>query len=146
VGADVAGEGEDGVEVDLHDLVEVVVWELVAGVAALDAGAVDEDADLVAVGEDLGDQGGDAGGGAEVGGVDFRLAAELADLVSCGGDKFVTLGVLGELEGVLWGIWETDLDEEDVCAGLSEANGKGLTNATGAAGDEGSLALEGEEG
>jgi hypothetical protein len=35
-------------------------------------------------------------------------------------------------------------DEEDVCAGLGEANGKGLADATGAAGDEGSLALEGE--
>lgn len=69
-------EGKGGVEVDLDDLIEVAVGEGFGGVAALDAGAVDEDADLVAVGEDTGDEGGDVGGGGEVGGVEVGFAAE----------------------------------------------------------------------
>lgn len=52
--ADVAAQGKDRVEVDLYDLGKVIVGEFLAGVPALDAGAGDEDADLVAVGEDLG--------------------------------------------------------------------------------------------
>lgn len=75
--ADVAAQGEDGVEVDLDDLVEVAVGEVLAGVPALDAGAVDEDAHLVAVGQDLGGEGGDLLGGRDVGRVDPGLAAEL---------------------------------------------------------------------
>lgn len=74
VRGDVAAEREGRVEVDLQHLEEVGVGELLGGVAALDASAVDEDADLVAVGENGGDEGGDGGGGSEVGGVDVRLA------------------------------------------------------------------------
>lgn len=40
----------------LTDIVEVLVGELLAGVSSLDAGAVDENANLVAVGEDLGNE------------------------------------------------------------------------------------------
>jgi hypothetical protein len=58
----VAAEGEDGVEVDLDYLIEVGVGERLAWVSALDAGAVDQDADLVAVCEDFGDEGGDVWG------------------------------------------------------------------------------------
>lgn len=84
VRAKVAAQREDGVEVDLHDLVEVGVGEPVARVPALDAGAVDEDADLVAVGEDLGRELGDGGGGAQVGGVDGGFAVEGEDGVTGG--------------------------------------------------------------
>lgn len=72
----IAAQCKRGVEVDLDDFVEVAVGEGFGGVAALDAGAVDEDADLVAVGEDAGDEGGDVGGGGEVGGVEVGFAAE----------------------------------------------------------------------
>lgn len=43
---------------------------------ALDAGAIDEDADLVPVGEDAGDEACDVGGRGEVGSVDVRVAVE----------------------------------------------------------------------
>lgn len=76
MGADVAAQGEDAVDVDLHDLVEVAVGKRLAGVPPLDAGAVDEDADGVAVGEDRGGEAGDLGLGGKVGGVDGGLAAE----------------------------------------------------------------------
>lgn len=46
--ADFAAEGEDCREVYLQDFVPVVVWELVGGVAALDAAAVEEDVYLLA--------------------------------------------------------------------------------------------------
>lgn len=46
----------------LTDIVEVLVGELLAGVSSLDTGAVDEDANLVAVGEDLGDESADGRG------------------------------------------------------------------------------------
>lgn len=55
VRADFAAEREDCAEVDLQHFVPVVVGELVRGVAALDAAAVEEDVDAVTVFEDLGD-------------------------------------------------------------------------------------------
>lgn len=79
MGADVAAEGEDGVEVDLDDLVEVAVGELFTGVTTLDAGAVDEDADLVLVGEDLGRESSNGFGDSHVCRVDPGFAAELFD-------------------------------------------------------------------
>lgn len=39
----------------------------------------------------------------------------------------------------------THLDQDDVGTSFGEANGNGLANATGAAGDDGRVALEGEE-
>lgn len=62
VRGDVAAQREGRVEVDLQDLGKVGVGEGLGGVAPLDAGAVDQQADLVAVGEDGGHQGGDRGG------------------------------------------------------------------------------------
>lgn len=56
VGAEVAAQGEDGGEVHLEDFVPVGEGELVGGVAALDAGAGDEDGGVVAVTQDLGCQ------------------------------------------------------------------------------------------
>lgn len=55
--AHVAAERENGRKVGLYDLGPDVVGELVGRVAALDAAAVEQDVDLVAVGEDLGDEG-----------------------------------------------------------------------------------------
>lgn len=83
VGADVAAEREDGVEVYLHDGVEVGVGELVARVTALQARAVDEDGDLVAVGEDLRHQLGDLALVAQVGGVGPALVAQLLNGIFC---------------------------------------------------------------
>lgn len=71
-GALVGGGGGDGVAC----FVPVGVGELVAGVAALDAGAVYEDVDAVALKEDGGDEGGDGGLGGEVGRVDGCFSAE----------------------------------------------------------------------
>lgn len=51
--------------------------------AALDTGAVDEDVDFVAVGEDAGDEGGDGGGRGEVCGADGGFAVEGLDLLFC---------------------------------------------------------------
>lgn len=76
---DVAAQRKGRVEVDLQDLGEIAVGELFGRVAALDAGAVDEEADLVAVGEDPGDEGGDGFRGGEVGGVDCCFATEGLD-------------------------------------------------------------------
>lgn len=80
MGAKVAAEGEDGVEVDLDDFVEVAVGEGLARVSALDACAVHQDPDfLVAVIEDLGGESGDGLGRAQIGSVDGSFAAEGAD-------------------------------------------------------------------
>lgn len=88
VGADIAAESEDGGEVDLEDGGPVVVGELVGGMALLDAAAVEEDVDSVAVCEDGGHERGDGRGGGEVGGVDCGGTAEGFDggfggLVAC---------------------------------------------------------------
>ena len=73
-------------------LVEVAVGEHLARVTALDACAVDEDADLVVIGQDLGGQGGDLVLGGEVGRVDPYFAAELLDGVFRLGVFGVSLG------------------------------------------------------
>lgn len=59
----IPAQGEGGVEVDLNDFVEIAVGESFRGVTTLDSCAVDEDADLVAVGEDTGHEVGDIAGG-----------------------------------------------------------------------------------
>ena len=51
---------------------------------ALDAAAVEQDVDAVAVFEDGGGEGGDGGGVGEVGGVDGGFAAEGLDGELCG--------------------------------------------------------------
>ena len=107
-------------------LIEVVVGKDLARMPALDTRTADEDADLVTVLEDLGDQRGDLVLDGEVGRVDPGLATELLD------------GVLG-----LGGLGVA-LDEDDVCAGLGQGNGDGLADAPGAAGDKGCVAFEGE--
>lgn len=72
----VAAQREGRAEVDLQHLGKVGVREGLRGVAALDAGAVDEDAQLVPVGEDARHEAGDGGGRGEVGRVDVCVAAE----------------------------------------------------------------------
>jgi len=89
VRADVAAESEDGVEVDLENGVPVRGGELVGGVPALDAGAVEEDVDTVAGVEDGGDEDGDGGGGGEVCGIDGGFAAKGFNL----GLRFLVGGV-----------------------------------------------------
>lgn len=79
MGGDIAAQGKRGVEVDLDHLVEVTIGELLARVTALDARAVDQDADLVALAQDTRDQAGDVGRGGEVGGEDVSFAAEGLD-------------------------------------------------------------------
>lgn len=50
--AHVPTQSEDGVEVDLHHFGKVGVGKQVGRVSTLDAGAVDQDADGVPIGED----------------------------------------------------------------------------------------------
>ncbi|KAK4682986.1 hypothetical protein QC764_0024790 [Podospora pseudoanserina] len=42
VSTNIPTEGKDAVEVDLNDFVKVLIWELLAGVPPLDAGAIDQ--------------------------------------------------------------------------------------------------------
>jgi len=68
-------------------------------VPLLDAAAVQQDVDSVAVGEDFGRQGCDGGVGGEVSGVDCRFATEFLDGLFCLLVGFVALGgVSGCLE------------------------------------------------
>lgn len=92
MGADVAAEGEDGGEVYLEDGLPVFVRELVRRVPLLDAAAVEEDVDCVAVFENLGDKRGDGVWGGEVGGVDCGFAVEGFDLLLGGLVGGVALG------------------------------------------------------
>lgn len=139
----------------LTDIVEVLVGELLAGVSSLDAGAVDENANLVAIGEDLGNESADGRGRGEVGGVDRGLAAELLNGLLGVGSGGVSLKEQSQCQGLILvearddapsvnGV--THLDQDDVGTSFGEANGNGLANATGATGDDGRVALEGEEG
>lgn len=75
-------------------LVKVAVGKLFAGVPALDTRAVDEDANLVAVGENLGRQGGNLFLDSHVGRVDPSLAAERLDKVFRLGDAGVALYIV----------------------------------------------------
>lgn len=75
MGGDVPAQRKGRVEVDLDDLAEVGVGEGLGRVPPLDPRAVDEDAHLVPVGEDRGDERGDVAGGGQVGGVDGCFAA-----------------------------------------------------------------------
>ena len=79
--ADVAAESEDRGEVDLEDGLPVVVWELVRWVSLLDAAAVEQDVDSVAVLQHLGKEGRDRVGRGQVGGVDGGLAVAFFDLL-----------------------------------------------------------------
>lgn len=107
--------------------VEIGVGELLARVALLNTGTVDENANLVAVAKYFRHQGGDALLRAQVRGIDLRLAAKLLNGVSRRGVGFVAL------------------DKQDVCSDLGEANSHGGTDTTGAASDESSVALKREE-
>jgi hypothetical protein len=89
--ADFAAEGEDCAEVDLQHFVPVVVGELVRRVAALDAAAVEENMDNVAVFEDFRDERVDRGGRSEVCGVYCCFAAEGFDGLFGGLVGLVTL-------------------------------------------------------
>lgn len=112
---------------------------------ALDSCAGDENRDLMPVCEDGRDELRNGGLVGEVGGVDGGFAAEVLDGFLCGCGFEVALiecqFIVSESNERL----RTYLDEDDVCAGFGEANGDGCADASGATGDEGGLALEGEE-
>jgi hypothetical protein len=84
VGADVAAESKDTCEVYLQDGLPVFVGELVGRVTALNAAAIQQDVDFVAVFEDCGDKGGDGFVRGEVAGVDLGFAVELFNGLFCG--------------------------------------------------------------
>lgn len=97
----IPAERKHGPQVDLKHLVPVGVGEAVSRMAPLDAAAVDKDVDGVAGGEELRDEGGDAGWGGEVGGNDFGAAAEVFDGGFCCCVGFVALvGVSGFLRAI----------------------------------------------
>jgi hypothetical protein len=79
VSADVAAEGEHGAEIHLEYAVPFRGGELVCWVPRLDAGAVEEDVDLVTVFKDCGNELRDSVLGGEVAGVDLGFAAEGLD-------------------------------------------------------------------
>lgn len=54
----ISAECKDRVQVDVQDFIPVVVGELVCGVSSLDAAAVEQNVDLVAVRDDFLDEGG----------------------------------------------------------------------------------------
>lgn len=89
--AHISAESEHRIEVYIQHFIPVVVGELVSGVAALDAAAVEQDVDLVAVCDDFFDEGRDGVAGGEVGGVDLGFAAEGLDLFAGGLVGFVAL-------------------------------------------------------
>lgn len=112
LGADVSTEGEDGVEVDLNDLilllvklfstasfprtrytyiVEVAVGEFFARMSALDTGTVDQNADLVSISQDLGSESGNLLLNSHVCGIDPCFSAEFLDGVLGGCDGGVSL-------------------------------------------------------
>ena len=95
----VSAQHEDGSEVYLEDSFPVVVWELVGRMASLDAAAVNQDVDSMAVFEDGGDEGGDGGVGGEVCSVDCCFAAEGFDGLFGGLVGCVALGMGGEFLG-----------------------------------------------
>lgn len=74
--AHVSTESEHRVEVNLHNLVEINIWEFFDGVSFLNSRARHQDADLMAVFEDLGRESCDVGLGGEFGGVDPGFSVE----------------------------------------------------------------------
>lgn len=72
-------------------LVEVAVWEILAGMPPLDTRTGHKNADLVSVGEDLGSERRDLLRRRHVGRVDPRLATELLNGLFCLGDAGVAL-------------------------------------------------------
>lgn len=112
LGADVTAESEDGVEVDLDDLVphvsdavsssllqrnsgtyivEVAVGEFFARMTALDTGAVDQNADLVSISQDLGSESRNLLLYRHICGIDPCFSAEFLDGVFGGCDGSVSL-------------------------------------------------------
>lgn len=96
--ADVAAEREHAGEVYLQHGVPVGVGELVRWVPLLDAAAVEQDVDSVAVGENFGGEAYYALVGGEVCGVDCGFAAEGLDRLFGLLVGFVAL----ELLGMIW--------------------------------------------
>lgn len=75
MGAYIAAECENSVEIYLQNEVPVAVWELVGWMSRLYAGAIQEDVDSVVVSEDLGDEFRDGGLRGQVCGVDCAFSA-----------------------------------------------------------------------
>lgn len=72
-------------------LVKIGVWKLLTGMSPLDAGTIDQDADLVAVCEDLGHQLCYLVGRAEICRVDGGFPAQGLDSLECGCIRFISL-------------------------------------------------------
>jgi hypothetical protein len=82
--AHVSAQSKHRIEVYVQHFVPVGIWELVGGMASLDAAAVEQDVDLMAVGDDLLDQSGYRRAGCEVGRVDLGFATQGLDLFEGG--------------------------------------------------------------
>lgn len=102
--ADVAAQREDACEIDLQHRVPVAVGELVRWVTLLDAAAVEQDVDSVAVAEDLGCELGDRVVGGEVCGVDCGFTTELLDGLLCLLVGVVALVLLVACSSAWWGL------------------------------------------
>ena len=140
----------------MPNLVKVGVWKLMGGMPPLDARRVDQDAHLVAIGQDAAREPGHLLLHGEVGRVNRRPAAQLlygglclqAGLVALAERPKMLAGGLVPLEesrGLEGGIAWTNLDENDVGAGFGEPDGDGLSDAARAARHSGGVAREREQ-
>jgi hypothetical protein len=89
IGSNVATDGEHRRQIGLYNRLEIGEGELVTGMSALDASAVEENVDAVVwkgrwVAEEVGDQCADFGVGREVGVCNYAFAPEICDLCLCG--------------------------------------------------------------
>lgn len=121
----VAGELEDGSQIDLQYGFPVVVRELMGWVAPLDTTAVEQDVYSVAVFEDGGEEGGHGLFRGEVRGIDCGFAAErlnglLGGLVGC---VALSLGVSIDGFERLVHVERAHLNKKDVCSCFGEGNG-----------------------
>lgn len=118
------GEGEGVTETDL---VPILIRELVAWVSPLDASAGNEDIGLQSLVGYCGNNFLDRFTIGQLRNMDVGLATEAVDdFISSAGIRLIAL------------------DKNDIGTGLGQSKGHGLTDATSAAGDEGSAPAQGE--
>lgn len=128
-------------------LVEVAVGKLLARMSSLDTGAVDQNANLVSIGKDLGHERSNRFLRRQVGSVDKSLSSQLLDGLLCRVDSGIPLqsSCQHHTSPTQSPHEMTYLDKDDIGTSLGKTNCDGLANATGATSDESSLALKREE-
>jgi hypothetical protein len=114
--------------------------------SSLNTGAVDQDANLVSIGKNLGHEGSDRFLRRQIGSVDEGLSAQLLDSLLRRVDSGIPLQSSCQHHLFSQSSHEmTYLDQDNVGTSLGKTNCDGLANATGATGYDGSLTLKREE-